>query len=742
MAIQLAQACKFPQDLDAAAFAIDQQLGDSMQTSFAQLVDIEADLPAIQEKLVEGTLLLNQLLANGDGSSSLKNTDSLSEQYGLPSDKPSQEESEKRLKLAGIPMVAGAIYIDGSKSKISGDSNNVEVLRRLYFASGRDLSQVEKFLKIAQSFSVHMRISLIKAPPKTDGSLYTISELREIYNLSYLDKGSVYIASDGSATILTEEYLATNQSKTQTKNQFGLTSFPEVTSSVFHYNEVDNSSPTVQRFKNYEFDENEMSAILQGVDLVNLSSNPVQKSIDTSTTLASSMISTIDFLLTRFSQTTPSTLQTLKSKLLSEIKSLRDLHLTTISRSLFQVTIIVQKDTLDVLRAKHTDEEIIYLLEKRKDIKGLYFTATDEEIQKALTQGTTATVGSTLVSNRFINQQDTEIISYSTLIKMSSDIDQAESNINTFTEDSIRKARQNLIDFGGSASSVVDTTATSTSTSGPSSVPISTTQGTSGSGIFEGQPSMETPGFVLFQYMGFDKSFNIKLRIKAVDDALDRLNQFYTESIAKPIATVIKMVTKFFENVMNMCKQLMEKARNAILPIKQQVDAFMSKFLSLTGSGSFETSLLKCAINFDIGLSTGLLDNLLALLDSIASLLGGMIGKLAVWLADLLEKILCLPFNLINSFLGNISVNLPSACQLPRVDLGPDLTDALKGLRNIQNMKMQVFGGFNKELIKYKAIVNSATDKLAQFSNSAACSTGAASNFYNASILNINGGIG
>ena len=746
MSIELANVCKFPHDLDAAAFALGQQLGDRMTGSFNTLTNLEKDIPDISAQLDEGTLLLNRILANGDGTSTLKNTADIAKQFGLPGDTPSQEESEKRAKLAGITLVKGAVYVDGAKSKVAGDADNIEVLRRLYFASGRSLTRVEELLKVSQSFVVHMQLGFINAPAKSDGSQYTTSELVDLYNLSYLDEDNLYIYNGGgTAIILTQDYLAVNQSLGHTKKQFGLNSFNEITSSVFHYNTVDNSSATTQRFREYGYANSELNAILQGDDLANLPSNPVQQSIDSSLVLANGMVATIDFVLSRFStlsaksilgslDPTNQFLQEIKTKLLSEIATLKELHLGTISKALFQVTIIIQKDTLDKLRKIHTDSEIIYLLEKRKDVLGISFEADDAALQKSLSSGMSGTVGSNLLSNKFLNNQPTSVVNMPSLVKMLSDLEQAEVDLKTFTETSLAAARRHLIDFGATSAAQPVTVAA------PSGFPIVSAPVTP-SNIVQGQPSMETPTSILFQYMSFEKTFQIKIRLGAVDAALASLNTFYTDKIAKPIAAVINLVAGFFENAMKICSQLMDKARNAILPLKQKMDSFFSKYLSLTGSGTFDSSLLKCAINFDLGLSFNLLDDLLALISKLGNLVSSFIGKFTKWLVDLIEKILCIPFNLLNSFLGNMSVSLPGGCQIPGIDLGPDLTSALTRLRNVSNIKNTVFSAFSSDLVRYKAIVKANPDKMLQFNSSAACSSNATSTFYNASMLNINEGI-
>ena len=100
-----------------------------------------------------------------------------------------------------------------------------------------------------------------------------------------------------------------------------------------------------------------------------------------------------------------------------------------------------------------------------------------------------------------------------------------------------------------------------------------------------------------------------------------------------------------------------------------------------------------------------------------------------------------MPVNLLNSFLGKLESALPSACRIPRFDLGPNLTTSLTKLVNVSFAKNLMLNSFDKDLIKLKMNVSAAPGRLGEFKTSALCQSPATSNFMNASNLNVSAGV-
>ena len=80
-------------------------------------------------------------------------------------------------------------------------------------------------------------------------------------------------------------------------------------------------------------------------------------------------------------------------------------HQALISLLKFEVSQYLQTDILIKLRKKHTDEQIKYLLERRKDIEGLYFDPPDDLFLLYLKRSLDAAIpNSTYISNQFVNK--------------------------------------------------------------------------------------------------------------------------------------------------------------------------------------------------------------------------------------------------------------------------------------------------------------------------------------------------
>lgn len=717
MSISLAQSCAFPQDLDAAAHQILQELGDQFRITTDLLNNLSSSSSGIGPLVDQGEGILNQLLILGDGSSQIKDTGDVEDQFGLPASSPTPCEDEQALFYSGISMVAGVLYIGGDKSPNVADESNIEVLRRIYLASGRDFDKLSSLLNLNRVLVIHSKVQIQKVPAKASGVAYSDDEIRRLLNATYLQSENIVRNPDGSAVAVTSDFLAVNQSLDETIRVSGLKS-ADIATTVIHHLTIDNSTKSVNHFTQAGYIGSQLSAILAGEDLIDVTPSPVENSNKVSVSEASSIISSIDFIVERFEGLTPTDRVKLHDKLMAQMSTLTIQHKNTIVQSKFQVSVREQLDTYDLLRTKHTkDEDLICLFELRPELKGIYFNAPNSLIIQAI--NTPIAVGSTTASNKFLNSKPKTGLNNQVLVAMASDLDQATTNVDAFTKGSLLKARQNLVDFGGKDPFIVNID----------------------DGIIQGQPSAGTPTDVILRNINFDKSFDIELHLGKVDKALADLGNFLNDNIAKPLAHIIGIIVTLMKAAENAVDTLVDMARAAILPLKQKVDSFMSKYLSLTGSGTFNSSLLKCAVNFDIQLAAPILDSLLSLVDELATQVRKLLSKLGEAVYNVVNKMLCTPINLMNAFLGQTSLSLPSACQLPTVNLGPDLEKALGDLRDSFSNKSIIFTNFSRDLVRYQVVITDAPEKLKQFQASSVCKSPGIQNFYNSALLNLGGGI-
>lgn len=717
MAIQPAQNCLFPQDLDAATAALLQDIGDRYNSANADILALNssAEVAAIPALLTQGNILLNQLLQQGDGTSNIQSTSDVESQFGLEVPGATTCQQEQFIYYAGVIMIGGVLFVNGSQSPNAGDANNVEVLRTIYYACGRDLGRMRTFLTYQRPLVFNNTFSIQQIPAKDQYTPYSTAEIQRILNLSYTP--DIVYNPDYSAVALVTQFYAENQSLYQTAENTGLP-LDNIITVYVHYLQVDNSTTNINKLTAWGYLGDPLDAILSDTDLADLSDTPIQTDITNSQTMASSLIASIDFVSQRLGILSFVDSQNMIKNLQSQLNAIITANNQTIAQSKFRVTTQLETDAFTNLSQFLSDDDLVCLFEIRTEVQGIWFDATDADKANAI--NSPVSPGGTTISNLYVNSQPTPSISQTTLIQMASYLVQAQAGINLFTANSLETARQALINFGG-ANPIEAVTIDSTPN--------------------QGGVTMTTPSDTLIGNMNFEDSFAINAKLGAIDAALSALGSFLESAIAGPLASVINIITGLIKAAYAACDALENSLRALILPLKRQVDAFTSKYLTLVGSGSFNSSLLKCAINFNIGISAPILDALLGLIDQLAQAIQNLIAKFANLIDKMLETLLCLPINLLNSFLGDQSLKLPSACQLPKVNLGNPLETALRALRDASMYRNQVYYNYSRDLLTYHALVTTAPEILQQFQATSICNTKGTNQFYNVAMLNIGGGI-
>ena len=153
MAITFARECRFPNDLANASQALSQEIGDAIIANQVLLDAAVAAIGTMPDTIDEALGFINDILKLGNGESPLRTTEAIAEEFGLQKDKPTRIDDEKFLFNAGITITDGVLYVDGSKSTNPLDSANIEILRRLFIALGRDLKRTEDALSNAEQSS-------------------------------------------------------------------------------------------------------------------------------------------------------------------------------------------------------------------------------------------------------------------------------------------------------------------------------------------------------------------------------------------------------------------------------------------------------------------------------------------------------------------------------------------------------------------------------------------------------------
>lgn len=716
--------CKFPHDLNYAIKLLEEDIGARLIANQELLKDAENSIEGLDALLNEGNTILDDLLSkNGAGtatSSDIKTSADVATQFGLLPDDSTTEEDEKFVANADILLFDKVVYLAGSKSDNPLDAKNISTLRRLYFSVGKDLTKVDSILSNStKTIFIHDGLILSIVPRKEYGTAYTLDEIRSMYNLYELDDEDIARCDDSSTLVLIKEFLAQDQAKAKTIST-GLPPY-KLISNVFHLQDGDTSAIAIERYKSLGYAGEELSTIMLGQDYIDAFRITVINTVDKLHAEAVRLISLVSFMQSRpANSVTPEAYNVFFRNLQVSLQQLSLDHQSLISLLKFEVSQYLQTDVLTKLRKKHTDDQIKYLLERRKDIEGFYFDPPDDLYLLYLRRSLDAAVpDSTYISNQFVNKGHGTKYDQKAVLDMYTFLVDATRYASIRSNQSLTKITIYLYWYIGKT-------------------PILTESPT---GILDGQPSTASPSEILAERFDVMKSMDFDARKQEVKDSFKDLYDMYPASIAGPLSDVINAMVDIFEKCFKAIDFIISQAEKTLFALKKKLDSWLSKHASLTGKGDFNSSLLKCAINWDIGVSTDILEKLFDFIMKILAQVLAFLSNLKAWIADILTKILCLPVNLLNSILGKVEMALPSACKIPRFDLGTKLNDSLTKLLKVGAAKQIVLTSFSKDIARVRMSVSAAPDRLGQFKQSAFCDSGASSNFMNASVLNVSAGV-
>ena len=726
--------CKFPHDLNYAIKLLDDDLGERFLANQQLLAEAEAVLPGLDDLIDEGTNILDELMTkNGSGSqtsSSLTTTNDVTTQYGLLPDKPTTEEQEKFLFNAGIILIDGVWYLAGNKSDDFKDSNNIETLRRLYFALGKDLKKTEDVLKNSiKTIFVSDKLDLLQLPKKgmVNGNIvqYSLEDVRKDLKQDQLTDKDIAYTADGRTIVLTKSFIAIDQTIPVTVNNNKIPLYQHI-SNVFHLEGVDDSTSAINRYKDLGYTGITLNPILDGVDFVNDNNLYLYTSLTNLKEQASKIISILDFIEKRMSGPAHAKAYSLTefyNQINLALQQLIQDHENFLSLLLFLVSKHIKKDILDSLRQKHTDDKIKYLLEKRQEITGIYFNPPDDVFMAYVSKATTAAApNSTSISNQYINN-------FFSNLQVSNPYDQKKV-LNMYAR---------LIDAKTANSGIKNINSVKlTKKALYAYIGIDPATASSPTDILQGQPSTATPSTVTAGGFDVPRTMDFADREKKAKDSFKDLYNIYPEEIAGPLIDVLDSVVKLFSKACIGIDTIIASADKTLLAMKKRLDAWLSKQSSLTGQGDYSSSLLKCSINWDIGVSLPLLDKLYDFLMKFIGKVIELLSKMQKWISNILTKLICMPSNILNSFLNNLQKSLPSACKLPRFDLGDKVNASLSAMMNVCAVKGVTLRAFEKDVAKIKVSVNAASDRLGQFKSGAICDSPATANFMNAAVLNVN----
>lgn len=723
MAIDKAQQCAYPQNLDYATKQLLEYIGDTYNDLINQMDVIIASQDAIDTELDKSTDALNRILAKGSGSG-ITDVNAVSENFGIPKQVQTTTEDEKYLFYSGLVIVAGVIYADGKYSPLDEDKDNIEVLRKIYFACGRDFNKAKSIYAATKTKFLK---NYIKTSTLVPGKYRTLSltEIKRKVYPTYVNEKFIVKMPDNNILVQTQSFMTEDVTILETKRRFNVSN-EYIKNDVVHVLSVANNSAAIKEYTRQGFNNVQLSAILSGQSYVDNQVSPLSEELAQIRYKGKIIIGDIEKIQSSALTLSSSQVITVKNRLNTNLKELLKLLKNAMSLAIFDVNTIVQTTTIASLLDRNSDSEIIHLLEDLPEVKGIYLNAPDDLLLRLIQ----ASTGTTTVSNNFLNTQTNPKVDLNILLQMQSDVVYCISLIDFISDIKVRV--RTLINMKNQLEIMITRDPTGT---------LNTTTTTTTNIPLQGQMSAVSSASMIIEQADIQKSFKLVQKLGNIDVELNKLLNKLSDKTLKPIAAVISTLSGIISNVLKTLDEAVAKMKKSILPFKKKLEAFYSQYLSLIGSGEFETSLFKCAIDFNISLTFPIIDELLALIDNLVSLIREYVEKLAKMISDMLEKLLCLPINLINSLIGSIDATLPSICTVQKVNLGPELEDALKKLRALCTYHQTLFSVTNRDLLRFRAMVSSAPDKLSQFKNSSICNSSQAQNFLNVAFLNINTGI-
>lgn len=686
-------------------------------TSIALLIeDANQDVPAIDELIDTGNNFLQDLINSGSADSEIKLLEDLSDNFGIDGTGTAQEDELYMREIMGMIMINGVIFKEGTENE---SSENIEVLRRIYQGVDRDLDEAYSIYQSNKNNSFVFETVVQTLEPSEPDKNPSLSEIRRRLGLPFLAESQVVYTPKNQAIVAYRRAVAKNQPLLSTSRQLNI-SLERLTSTIVHNQQITANTASINYWVGLGYSD-EISYILDGVDPVDANPIPIAGSVQTTKNQASSLITDIDYVLGRIDGLTVTDVSNLRNRLLIKFSNIETSLIDIINTVLFKVSVMEELDTIDKLRQKLSDEDIVYLLDERTDVQGIELDASIEELNALANQARSIRAGDIIASSKRLNAKpDTRSEVLPTLLNVFSLLRQAREQAENMTKVELGKAKDTLALFVGS-----DPTATPAVQD-----PV------------RGFPGMATPSSILAQRLDYDRSFDINLRFGALDDALAKFNELFAKFITGPITALVNTIKNMFTAAHTLIGDLVERLKAQIIPLKRKLDGFMAKYLSLIGQGAFNSSLLKCAVNFNIGLSTNILDQLLKMIEDLGALVQNLITKFQKIIADMIEKILCTPINMVDKLISQGDSYLPAFCRITvPFELGDDLENALLGLRNACNFKFVNFTGLSGDLASYRAIVSTAGDRLRQFNRSSFCNSDLVDRAFNTTLVNIGGGI-
>lgn len=727
MTINFSSACQFKDNLEQAALAVEQELGDraianqllltqALQSSagvLASLADARAELNRILQLPPVEVLVLttsndesvDKKLLNGEYNPELvggapisreikySTTEDVITNGNLMSKDATKEDKEVLLGDLGLPMFDGIILVPATESDTASDLYNIDNLRGVYGAT-QSLEETEKILTAPQP-----TVEVVWS--ELDLAISEIKPTKPSYFLS--DTNSYYSFRVGNPKINVFRPSNTCVSTAVIKRKAGK-------GRALQHAEIN-------RLRKLGIDGDRLSAIRldeREWPVLHLPSNPAEAMWHGINSKTSNFLKYLDFVATRSGQkgfkVDFNRIENTSKEILNDFLSLVAFVKT---RGIY----CFDAKVLEKLGQLFGTEKIKFLLEERPDIVDFFPEASVQLKLEYMDRPR----GISLRNNKVdIASPWDEVTLLAMLAKLdiaSKTLHQLRVSTNTKKTQLIRGAINFYLDYFRLEPYA------------PAVTP-------------PGMKSVVTGAQLVIETVKIEDTFQTaKLSQQFGETVESELLQLYPSSVARPLAQVLTFVTSISSAAICAFETMLNLARGTILAVQSQVSSFLDEYINLIGSGSFENSILKCAVNIDFSVGTSLFDNLLILLENFAALVSNFVSSLIDWASDLITKILCLPINLINQFLGAVESLTAGICAIPDVTLPDSVNEQLKLFSSLVKGQRQMMASFIGGLTAIRLNISNAPDQLQQLRDGSVCESESVNKFIKASFLNISVGI-
>jgi len=759
MPVEFALDCKFPNDLEAAFLEMEQTMSQRILDNQLLLANLQNEIvasnvfPALDEiqEIVEG------LMRQGGGE--LRDFASLAGVYGLPvfagttdaalepgltNEVAAQREAkqleadEKMIFNAGGVLHDGVWYLNGENSDLPSDQTNVEVLRNIYNASGRDLDKVNDILEEIRKQTpegilgggsyrpilFQSKLVIEKIPSINNGFTFVPTDsVRDRFGLPEFQTGDevIYVAPQTNVTyVLDQSFLATNRPKALIEKESGVQDFDLITQ-TFHPNKKELRPERIREVSELGYSSQESGVVFRFKQF-SFPDSVINDAITNNQNAASTIVQLIDFFAGRIpfepragssvikslgiqipGQLTTLAKSNLENKIRSQLQELVKAHRKSITDILFEVFVIKDIDILLNLRSKHSDEEISRLLSKRPEIKGINFNATISDISKDMDRVKNGSaLPNTKVSSNVMKANDTkETFNVQVLLGMYAELDQAIDLINSpdpITVSNLSSIKLNLTNYGVKADEAVNSEVDKE----PPIVP------------YQGQDSGSV-STNMTKRINIEDTFGLQ---KIFDDIDKALTLCVDKGTLASIAAGIKSLSGLLRKVFGACQKLLDSAKIFFVWIAK-LDSWLRNLVNLFGAGSFDLSLLNCiSLNFEFpDFLKIIIDNLICF---VASLLNGILALSTDWIADIIQSILCFPISVLNALLNKLNKYLPR-CFSFNFDICDELIALLQDLALVGDKCSSNFESMGGELGSMSLSLGNLSDKVNGFGGGANC---------------------